>query len=113
MSENWEITIINKKAEQEIIALSPELKAKFLRISDLLISLEPLNVTMPHVKPLEDKLWEMRLNGRDNIARVIYFLAPNKKIVVLHSFIKKTQSTPKQALEIAKTRMKELHNDKI
>ncbi len=111
MNRKWELVVANKLAEQEILALSADLKAKFLRISELLLQLGPKNVTMPHVKPLEDKLWEMRLSGKDNIARSIYFLAQNRQIIILHTFIKKTQNTPRKAIEIAKQRMKEVVND--
>ncbi|MDN3031294.1 MAG: type II toxin-antitoxin system RelE/ParE family toxin [Candidatus Tisiphia sp.] len=96
-----------------MLELTTDLQAKFLRITELLIKLEPNNVSMPHVKPIEGNLWEIRLNGKVNIARSIYFLAYKKKIVILHTFIKKTQKTPKKALLIAKQRMKEINYDKI
>ena len=113
MGAKWEIIIVNKAAEKEISRLSNDLKARFIHVTDLLIKLEPENIGMPHVKFLADKLWEMRLRGKDNIARVIYFLACDKKIVVLHTFIKKTQEAPKRAIEIAKCRMREVENAKI
>lgn len=113
MITKWEIIIANEAVQKEILKLSADLKARFLRVSDLIVKLGPTNVGMPHVKSLGDKLWEMRLKGKDNIARVIYFLACNKKIVVLHTFIKKTQETPRGAIEIAKFRMKEVENGKI
>lgn len=56
MKQKWEVLIVNKVAEQEIVSLSADLKAKFLRITELLINLEPRNISMPHIKPLEDKL---------------------------------------------------------
>jgi phage-related protein len=34
-----------------------------------------------------------------------------QEIVMLHSFIKKTQKTPEKELKLAKQRMKELKND--
>jgi len=114
MQEKWELIVLNTLAEQEILRLSTDLQSKFLRITELLIKLGPNNVGMPHIKHIEDKLWEIRLNGKVNIARSIYFLAHKKKIVILHTFIKKTQETPRKAIEIAKKRMREVINhDKI
>jgi phage-related protein len=113
MGEKWEIIIVNEVAEKEILKLSTDLKARFLHVSNLLVKLEPANIGMPHVKFLGDKLWEMRLKGKDNIARVVYFLAYNKKIVILHTFIKKTQGTPRRAIKIAQCRIKEVENGKI
>jgi|SRR5882757_45125 len=61
-----------------------------------------------YVKHLEDKLWEMRMVGRDGIARAIYVTASGQRIVVLHAFVKKTEKTPRRALETARARAKEV-----
>ena len=48
-----------------------EMRARFARIV-MLVSEQGLErVREPYVKLLEDKLWEMRLVGRDGIARAI------------------------------------------
>jgi phage-related protein len=62
----------------------------------------------PHVKHLEGKLWEMRMRGKDGIARAIYVTAVAERVVVVHAFSKKTQKTPVQALETARLRAKEI-----
>jgi phage-related protein len=113
MKEEWELVISSKAAEQEILALTADLQARFLRITELLIRLGPNNVGMPHIKHIEDKMWEMRLNGKVNIARSIYFVTYKRKIVVLHTFVKKTQKTPNKSLDIARQRMREINYDKV
>ena len=67
----------------------------------------PFQVGMPHVKSLGDKLWEIRVSGRDGIGRGIYVVATGKKVVVVHVFVKKTQKTPAGALQTALSRAKE------
>ena len=62
----------------------------------------------PNVKHLEGKLWEMRLTGRDGIARALYVAAIGKRVVVVRAFVKKTQKTPQSDLELARARQKEL-----
>jgi phage-related protein len=109
MKSDWIIKFINSTAEKEIKNLSAELQADFLHISELLIEFGPSNVGIPHTKAVEGKLWEIRLRGKDNIARSIYYLASEKQIVILHSFIKKTQKTPLSAIRIAKARLKGLY----
>lgn len=64
-------------------------------------------VREPYVKHLQGKLWEMRVKGKDGIARAIYMAAVDQRLVILHAFIKKTQKTPKNALETATKRAKE------
>ena len=60
------------------------------------------------MKHLSGKLWEMKLKGRDGIARSIYVAASGQRVMVLRTFVKKTQKTPRQELEIAMARMKEI-----
>lgn len=82
------------------------MQARFLRITELLESFGPTNVGMPHVRPLESKLWEMRMKGRDGIARAVYAAIHDRRLLVLHVFVKKTQATPRAAIKTALTRLK-------
>ncbi len=66
---------------------------------------------MPHVRHLEGKLWEMRLKGRDGIARAVYVARTRQRLTVLHIFIKKTQKTPRKALETARALLERLTDD--
>src|SRR5271169_3568150 len=63
-------------------------------------------IGLPLVRPLGRGLWEVRsslANGR--IARVI-FCVDHGEMFLLHGFIKKTQKTPQQDLDLALKRMK-------
>jgi phage-related protein len=60
------------------------------------------------VKHLEGKLWELRMMGRDGIARAIYVTASGQRLVVVRAFMKKTQKTPLRELEIARQRAKDV-----
>jgi phage-related protein len=50
----------------------------------------------------------MRLTGRDGIARALYLTALGRRVVVVRVFVKKTQKTPRQEIEIALIRAKEV-----
>jgi phage-related protein len=60
------------------------------------------------VKPLGDKLWELRLTGRDGIARAIYLIANGCRVVILRAFVKKTEKTPRRELDLARARAREV-----
>jgi len=62
----------------------------------------------PYVKHLDGKLWEMRLKGSDGIARSLYVTASGRRVVVLRTFIKKTEKAPRREIDIALKRAKEL-----
>jgi len=46
--------------------------------------------------------------GRDGIARALYVTASGKRVVVVRVFVKKTQKTPRQEIELALKRAKEV-----
>jgi phage-related protein len=62
---------------------------------------------MPLVRKLAVGLWEVRsrLSGRN--ARVL-FTTGEGRMVLLHGFIKKSQKTPSEDLELAKNRLRML-----
>ena len=104
----WSVLFVNEEARGEVDRLSLDLRAKFERIVTLIRSKGLQQVHEPYIKHLEDKLWEMRMIGRDGIARAIYVAASGQRVVVLHAFVKKTDKTPRRALEIARARAKEV-----
>ena len=60
---------------------------------------------LPLVRKIEKNIWEIRTNLKNIILR-IFFTVQQNNIVLLHGFIKKTQTTPKKEIDIAKSRMK-------
>ena len=58
----------------------------------------------PLVRHLEDKLWELRRESRNNEYRMLYFFFSGRRIVFVHGFQKKTQKTPRSELLLARTR---------
>ena len=103
----WTLYTLNSTVDLELEALPTDIRSRFVRVSGLLEQFGPQDVGMPHIKSLGDKLWEIRVSGRDGIARGIYIYGSAKRIIVLHVFIKKTQKTPSAALEIATRRAKQ------
>jgi phage-related protein len=59
---------------------------------------------MPLVRKLNLKIWEVRSQLPNRIARVL-FTVHGSQMVLLHGFIKKTQTTPSQDLALAISRI--------
>lgn len=91
--------------ESELKALPADMRARFLRIAELLETFGPQKVGLPHVRPLDGKLWEMRMQGKDGISRAVYAAAHGRTLLVLHAFIKKSQTTPRAAIATARRRL--------
>lgn len=82
------------------------LQARFIGLTDRMMEHGP-NLGLPHTDAFRGGLFELRLKGAEGIARVFFCLIVKQQIVMLHSFIKKTQKTPDKELKLAKQRMKE------
>jgi phage-related protein len=104
----WRVEILNDTVAAEIAALPADMQARFLRLSERIGQAGLESLGEPHVKHLEGKLWELRLTGRDGIARALYVTAIGRRVVVVCAFIKKTQKTPRAEIELALRRAKEI-----
>ena len=60
---------------------------------------------MPLVRKLDKALWEVRSRLPNRIARVI-FTTGEGRMILLHGFIQKSQKTPQEDLQLAKTRLR-------
>jgi phage-related protein len=78
-----------------------EFRASFERIVGLIQTFGLERVHEPYIKHLEGRLWEMRLKGRDGIARAIYLTASRRQVAVLRVFTKKTEKTPRREIDLA------------
>lgn len=96
------------EVDGELAALPSGLRARLLRLFEMIGRLGLEEVNEPHVKHLDGKLWELRAKAPEGIARGIYVTATGRRVVVLHVFVKKSQKTPRRALELARERMKQV-----
>src|SRR3984957_17328408 len=104
----WTVETLGVVVDAEIAALPKDMQAAFLRLAERIEAVGLERVGHPHVKHLRGKLWEMRFSGRDAIARAISVTAVGRRVIVLHAFVKKSQTTPKAALDLAERRAKEI-----
>ncbi|MGA7673755.1 MAG: type II toxin-antitoxin system RelE/ParE family toxin [Rhizomicrobium sp.] len=104
----WSVEFLNVEVVRELEAFPADVRARFERIVGLIQTFGLERVHEPYIKHLEGRLWEMRLKGKDGIARALYITATGKRLVVLRVFSKKTQKTPRGEIELALRRAKEI-----
>lgn len=104
----WVVEFLNPTVAAEIEALPNDMRARFLRIVQMIEAWGIERMRAPHVRHLDGRLWEMRMSGRDGISRAIYVTAAGRRVVVVRAFVKKTQKTPQSELELANRRAKEV-----
>ncbi len=105
---SWRVSVFDSNVQAELDALPSDMRARLVRIVDLIETYGLENVGQPHVKHLQQSLWEMRMTARDGISRAIYVTASGKRVVIVRAFIKKSQKTPQREIKLALQRAKEL-----
>ncbi|MGF6429324.1 MULTISPECIES: type II toxin-antitoxin system RelE/ParE family toxin [Bradyrhizobium] len=105
---SWSVEILNEVVVEEIAALPADMQARFIRLSERIAAAGLESLGEPHVKHLVGKLWELRLTGRDGIARALYVTAFGRRVVIVRAFVKKSQKTPPSEIELALRRAKEV-----
>ncbi len=101
------IHYFNETVRLDVTSLSLEMRARYAAYTERMKQFGA-NLGMPHTRAMGGGLFELRLKDASGIARVFYCVVHERRIVMLHSFIKKTQTTPKRDLEITRRRKKEM-----
>jgi phage-related protein len=104
----WTVETLNETVDAELAELPPDMRARLVRISELIESVGLPNVKEPHVRHVRGQLWEIRLKGKAGIARALYVTAKVQRVVIARVFIKKTEKTPTGEIDLAVQRAKEL-----
>jgi phage-related protein len=105
---HWTVETLNAVVDAEIEALPRDMRSRLVRYTSIIEEAGFQGLPREAVKHLEDRLWELRLTGRDGISRAIYVTAAVQRVVIVRVFVKKTQKTPPRELEIARQRAKDV-----
>jgi phage-related protein len=75
-----------------------------LQIGEMPLDSKPVKTVGPGVR-------ELRAKDRDNQFRTIYVIPKGDDIIVLHTFIKKSKTTAKSDINLAKERLKNFNRN--
>jgi phage-related protein len=103
----WNVVYQSQAVETFVLDLPQGLLARYLRLTDMMLEFGA-NLGMPHTRAMGDGLFELRIKGKEGIARVFYCTVVGRRIVMLHGFIKKSEKTPLKELMRARSRLAEV-----
>ncbi|MFM9982691.1 MAG: type II toxin-antitoxin system RelE/ParE family toxin [Burkholderiales bacterium] len=103
----YSVVYYSEAVQEQILELPDTLAARYIVLTRRMVVLGP-NLGEPHTKAFGEGLFELRLKGAEGIARVFFCTLVGKRIIMLHSFIKKSDRTPPRERELAEVRMKEI-----
>jgi phage-related protein len=104
----WTVEILNQTVVAELLALPDDMQARFQWIVHLIEARGLEQVHQPYIGHLDGPIWEIRMKGRDGIARALYATVKGPRVVVVRVFVKKTQKTPASEIRLAKKRAGEI-----
>ncbi|WP_027793926.1 type II toxin-antitoxin system RelE/ParE family toxin [Paraburkholderia acidipaludis] len=106
------IDFYSERVEHSIYALPKMLAVRFVALAERMETYGP-NLGEPHTNAMGEGLFELRLKSPEGIARVFYCAVVDRRIVMLHCFVKKAQQTPRKELEIARKRLQEIKSGNV
>ena len=104
----WTVETLNEAVDAELADLPADMRARLVRIAELIEGVGLPNVREPHVKHIRGTIWEIRLTGKAGIARALYMTVRGQRVVILRVFVKRTQKIPSHEIDLALQRAKEL-----
>ncbi len=108
----YRLSYYNETVEAELDAWPVGLRARFRALTVRMEEYGP-NLGMPHTRALGNGLFEIRAKADEGIGRAFFCTMVGQKIIILHSFIKKTDKTPKRELDRALARQKEVVDNEL
>ena len=105
----WSVEIANEAIKDEFLGLPVGLRQRGYKMFELLET-RGNSLGEPYTKSLKGGLFEIRIKSDEGIARSIYCYEIGKRIIILLTFVKKTQKTPKSILNLAEQRLKEFRD---
>lgn len=90
-----------KPAKEFLLSVDKKMRAKLSGILNLMEEYGN-QIGEPYSKHLEDGIFEVRGKTGNDISRVLYFFYFEGRIILTNGFVKKTQKTPRQEIELAK-----------
>jgi phage-related protein len=105
----WLVTYYSERVRKDVLAMPAGIVADYVRLTDAM-TVHGADLRMPHSRAMGAGLFELRPKGPEGIGRVFDCTQVGQTIVVLHSFVKKTQETPDAELRLARKRLKDVHH---
>lgn len=104
--QEFEIVFYDKPDGSEpvkefLLSVDDKMRARMMRTIELLAK-NGTALRMPYSEHIVDGIFELRAKVGSDISRVLYFFVIGKRIVLTNGFVKKTQKTPKNEIELAK-----------
>ena len=109
---DWEIVYYSGEVQEAIGAWPVGVRAYYARLTERMRVFGP-NLGMPFTRSMGQGLFVMRARGKEGIGRAFFCTVLERKIVVLHAYVKKSQKAPQRELEVARRRLDDVQRRRV
>lgn len=106
---DWELRYYTEDVQKSIDSWPVGIRASYARITERMRVFGP-NLGMPFTRSMGQGLFEIRAKGKEGIGRAFFCTMVDQKIIILHTYIKKSQKTPQRELAVARRRLADVKN---
>ena len=109
MPTNWTVDFIGK-AKREFLDQPKPIRAKFERLFAAIEDIGLHEVSSKFKRQVQGKIWELRVRGPDTFVRALYLLVTGRRVMIVVVFTKKGPKTPRDKIQLALKRAKEVRD---
>ena len=109
MPTNWTVDFIGR-AQREFLDQPKPIQTKFENLIKAIEARGIHELSSKHKRPVQGKIWELRVCGPDTYARALYLLVVGRRVMILVVFTKKGPKTPRDKIQLALQRAKEVRD---
>src|SRR5438309_5188778 len=103
----WRIAYYSEDVQSAILEFPSGLQARYVHLTERMLTFGP-DLGMPHTRAMGKGLFELRMKSKEGIGRVFFCNRPERRIMMLQAFVKKSAKTPAKELKVARERMREV-----
>jgi len=103
----WQLLYFDDDVQEIISSWPIGIRAYYARITERMMLYGP-NLGMPFTRSMGRGLFEIRVRSKEGIARAFFCTIVDRRIVILHAYIKKSQKMPSKELKLARKRLAEV-----
>jgi phage-related protein len=107
---DYTIVYYSETVQKEILELPDTLASRYVVLTSRMVAVGP-NLGTPYTEAFGNGLFELRLRSVEGIARVFFCTLVERRIVMLHGFVKKSGKTPPRERKLAETRMRKVKRE--
>ncbi|MFA6111133.1 MAG: type II toxin-antitoxin system RelE/ParE family toxin [Candidatus Latescibacterota bacterium] len=104
---SYSVVYYHDRVKADIESWPVGVLAHYARMVELLMEFGP-HLRMPHTRAVGGGLFELRCHGREGIGRALFCYVTGQRVVILHAFVKKTETIAGHDLALARRRLKEV-----